>query len=236
MKIGITERGDATIHENEWVKKINKMDMAILISKDVPSIDNLMRYRNKIILHTTITGHGGSIIEPNVKPYDKIFDKLQYIINNGFPKNQIVIRIDPIITDTKGINIAENIIKLSIEYGYTRIRFSFLDLFPHVKERFKIANIDLPEQDNEKCLEMIKKYDDKICFESCGENTNYAIGCISIKDLNILGIDIDKLSRLTSKQRPKCLCCEEKTEMLNHKHQCIHKCLYCYWSNWNNNL
>jgi DNA repair photolyase len=229
FKIGITERGDATIHEKEWLKKIDKMNMAILISKDVPTIDSLMRYKNKIILHTTITGYGGTQLEPNVNKPEIIFDKLDYIVNNGFPKNQIVIRIDPIIATDKGIDIAENIINKAIQFKFSRIRFSFLDLYPHVINRFKQANIEIPKQNNNKCLNMINKYDKLITFESCAENTKYAIGCVSSRDLEILGINTSVLSGNKSKQRFSCLCCSEKTEMLNHKNRCNNKCLYCYW-------
>ena len=67
MKIGITEQGDACL-DLSWTNKINLMDGAIIISKTFsPTFnENLLKYKDSIIYHATITGLGSSIIEPNV--------------------------------------------------------------------------------------------------------------------------------------------------------------------------
>ena len=73
MKIGVTERGDAGI-DFTWVNKLKNrtVDGAILITKNVNDtfIKNVMDlYKNgftQIIVHCTCTGHGRTIIEPNV--------------------------------------------------------------------------------------------------------------------------------------------------------------------------
>ena len=72
MKIGITEAGDASL-DYTWLNKIDSCDGLILITKNVTDkfIDTILEHKDKIILHATCTGMGGTIIEPNVPSYDK---------------------------------------------------------------------------------------------------------------------------------------------------------------------
>ena len=44
----------------------------------------------------------------------------------------------------------------------------------------------------------------------------------------ILGLD-ENLCTGSSNQRKLCLCPCCKTELLNNRTRCEHKCLYCYW-------
>lgn len=78
----------------------------------------------------------------------------------------------------------------------------------------------------------IKKRGNKISFESCCENVSqYNMGCVSLKDIEILGFKNDmKLNDY--KQRPQCMCLP-KIELIsvNKKQQCPYGCLYCYWKN-----
>ena len=65
MKIGITERGDASI-DYGWEEKLDMVDGAVLITKNITDyfISRILPLKEKVILHATITGFGGSILEP----------------------------------------------------------------------------------------------------------------------------------------------------------------------------
>jgi len=204
IKVGITERGDAGLNFT-WVNKL--LPANIIISKRINDdlIKILIANKNKIILHVTCTGFGASALEPNVP--SKLWTKIQVdtLIEQGFPTEQIVLRIDPIIPTNRGLITAEGIMKLFEGIGIKRLRYSFIDMYSHVKYRFK----------------------DKYEFEACGEDTPHKLGCISQKDFDILKID-DKVTVL-GKQRDSCLCAAGKTELLSSKKQCWHGCVYCYW-------
>lgn len=251
MKIGITEQGDACL-DLSWTNKINLMDGAIIISKTFsPTFnENLLKYKDSIIYHATITGLGSSIIEPNVPSDLMVILNIENLIFNGFPKEHIVVRIDPILS--KGIfkqlqakyhnlksygEIISDIIETTYKIGIRRFRYSFIDLYKHVQIRFKEKNINPIEFENNEYSEWTNfffdyenKYKD-IIFESCAENRApfyHKVGCVSKRDFEILGIKNYEDNKFGF-QRKDCLCNSAKTELLKNKFRCSNQCLYCYW-------
>ena len=235
MKFGITERGDAGV-DFSWTDKL--LDLNIVISKVLNDklIDALIEKSktNNIIFHCTCTGWGGTDLEKNVFTKYETFEQLQKLIDKGFAKNKIVLRVDPIIPTIKGIVVAENVLKLFMIMGVKRVKFSFLDMYTHVakrmienKIRHPYTSFSAPIEMTTAALEMIKKCEKIYDFESCAENTPYSIGCISQKDLDLFGLNTCKSP--CGAQRKGCLCLSGKTELLTNKKRCPNGCLYCYW-------
>lgn len=247
FKFGITERGDAGL-DLTWVDRIHAVEGAIIISKaaNVNFAHALLDYREKIIYHATCTGFGGTIFEPNVPTIDEKFKHLQYLIDQGFPKEQIVVRIDPLfpsmwenkinkILNINYFNTIKEILDRTESIGIKRIRYSYLDCYPHVLKRLKLLNTELVfdkpwilYHNNEFLLEEMNK---NLEYETCCEFECppwQKLGCISNKDLKILN---KKNLRFTgcSTQRVGCRCPGNKLELLNHRIECNHKCVYCYW-------
>jgi len=235
MKIGITERGDAAL-DTSWLSWIITNEPLILITKNPYSLHLMLEKAelysyNNFIVHCTITGMGGSVLEPNViKPklalegYKNIWTKIG--------RGRTVLRIDPIIPTDKGIETAYNVI-LKCE---TRVRISFLDMYPHVINRFKEKNIPIPYTSFHAPFELRKKAFNKLNnlysttgfeVEICGEPDFICTGCVSKEDFEALRIDYNPTEG--GKQRQYCCCIAEKYELLSNKSQCEHKCLYCYW-------
>lgn len=249
-KIGITEAGDAGI-DLSWTSKMNQIDGAILITKCVSPdfYDAALKYKDKVIIHTTFTGFGHSVLEPFVPaPYDE-FDAITTLVGGGFPKSKIVVRIDPIIPTKKGIETAKNVFLTFIDHGFNRFRISLIDMYPHVRRRFKNAGLPLPYGENgfapgkqqiaqvDQMLRDVKSYFsnsrplDSIRIESCAEpglTETIQCGCISSYDLELLGLHDDNADQYGF-QRKNCMCYSGKMELLNQKHPCAHQCLYCYW-------
>lgn len=254
-KIGITEAGDAGL-DLSWVNKLDTVDGAIVITKCVtyPFYDAVLANKDKLVVHATFTGYGHSVLEPCVPPpYDE-FDAIMVLERAGFPKEKIVIRVDPIIPTSKGIETAKNVIETFMDVGFSRFRVSIVDMYPHVRERFKTAGLPLPYGEHGFCPseEQIRAVDkmleevtehwisignrevfcDTLRIESCAEPglTNaIQCGCISEYDLKLLGLTEEDEPDNQGFQRPKCLCYSGKTELLKHKEMCSHGCLYCYW-------
>ena len=144
-QIGIPEAAEASV-DLSWVDKMGSVDGAVLITKCISPnfVDAAMKFKDKIIVHATITGYGGTILEPLVPyPYEQ-YGAIMYLIEKGFPKEKIVIRVDPIIPTKKGCERALNVIKTFIDMGFNRYRISVIDMYPHVRERFKAAGLPLP--------------------------------------------------------------------------------------------
>lgn len=235
-----------------WISKLNDVDGAILITKNItPKFsEEVILHKDKLIVHFTVTGYGNTVLEPNVPQVDDELNRILNLVNEGFPKSRIVIRVDPIIPTIKGIRTAYNTILKFMKYGFNRYRISIIDMYPHVRDRFKQANLPLPYGENKfsptdyqikyindmieelKDVWYIQNSNHDIRIESCAEpKLTKAIqcGCISLYDLNLLGLHDEPYPDTYGYQRKNCQCYSGKIELLEHKHQCNHKCLYCYW-------
>ncbi|MBQ7818550.1 MAG: DUF1768 domain-containing protein [Bacteroidales bacterium] len=235
--VGITEAGDAGL-DFSWLDKL--YDINIIISKHL-TIENkelinaLLKNSHKIIFHCTVTGYGGTKMEPNVPTPFEVYDGLSTLIKKGFPVDQIVLRTDPIIPTIKGIKRAEKVWDMFSDLGITRCRYSVLDMYPHVKERIVSVYGSTPYDSFTAPVNMLEWVKNSVYdymniynFESCAENNlSEAIGCISEKDFKILGLPFNNTTG--GYQRKGCLCVAGKTELLNNKKRCPSGCLYCYW-------
>lgn len=247
MKIGITERGDAGI-DFSWQDRLSSIDGVVLITKILTAkfINAVLEaYRNghKIIVHCTCTGWGSSIIKPNAPSYKIQLDMLKSLVKSGFPLKQCVLRIDPIFPTENGIKRVTEV----LEYAYDlallpqmRIRISILDEYRHVKQCFRKLgfspvygdDFQAPESMIQNLIRTLNRYD--LQFECCAEkflvnqNQFVHLGCISERDLHIMGLKNDK-EGINPQNRNGCNCLSRKTELLTYKARCSLQCAYCYW-------
>lgn len=137
------------------------------------------------------------------------------------------------------------------KYGSSiRIRISILDQYSHVIERLFNNNLpalydgDFQASDAQlmNTVLTLRKY--QAIYETCAESTlvnlvrvvvkisNISfqeVGCISEKDITILGLSGAYNGSTNPQNRSGCKCLSCKIELLNNKRQCHHGCLYCYW-------
>lgn len=250
MKIGITERGDAGI-DFRWVENMYLVDGAILITKNLTGEfkSKVLMCEKPVIVHCTCTGWGGTELEPNVPDYQTQLDSLKDLIQRGFPANRCVLRIDPIFPSESGLNRVREVLQyfISLNTGITRIRISLVDEYKHVKERYKehgwnplYGNDFGPSEQQIQVTADILNQKTPFVYEICAENRlakkltcSEAIGCVSPKDLRIMGIhcsdtlDLD----INPQGRSGCHCLSCKTELLTNRRQCSHQCVYCFWKN-----
>jgi len=241
FKIGVTERGDAAVHLSEWIGKINDMDAVIAITKGITTelAECLLRpgIKEKAILHATITGYGGTVLEPGAPVLAESHARINELIRNGFPAKQIVLRIDPIIPTDKGLALVESILRMFQNTGITRVRFSFLQYYRHADARFKSAGLSWPtitQEQKDRCFLLFAHFAHIYTFQSCAgaipfkwSHVAKQTGCVSDEDIDILGLTAQLQG--SSHQRPACLCSSAKTELVTHRKPCKHGCKYCYW-------
>lgn len=250
-RIGVTERGDAG-RTLAWVDKVQSgdVDMAILITKCItqPFIDNVVKlHRNgaRLIVHCGCTGHGGTRIEPGSPvPRIQLFS-LRMLICAGFPVENCVLRIGPVIPDAHGLDAMRHVLRQADEIiglDKLRVRVSVVDDYPHVKERFRTAGLPTiypgrqfyasPEQ-FQAVASACAEFPD-VVFETCAEKTLIgpnvkALGCVSDQDLELCGITRTKTAGANPQNRSGCLCLSGKKELLACRHPCASRCMYCYW-------
>ena len=232
MKIGITERGDAAL-DTGWLNWVLLGSPAILITKNPGLLAEKLSEVpiQNIIIHCTITGFGGSILEPGVPPFQEAIEGYKSLVKT-YSKDRAVLRVDPIIPTEKGIEKAKKVIEAA-KGSYGRIRISFLDNYSHVKKRFEEAklpiinyNFHAPLSTRKTVLTSLEELAETK-LEVCGEPEMECTGCVSIKDIEILTPNVKEIQM--SKQRPACACLAMKQELLLNRKQCAHGCLYCYW-------
>lgn len=230
MKVGITERGDASTNL-KWMPWVESGKPAILITKNPVKLYDKVKKENNIIIHCTITGNGGTIMEPHVIPYVEALDGY-YRLVDVFGRNRIVLRIDPIIPVEEYLSNSFQVLNLArktLGNNMTRIRISFVDNYPHVKERMmKLGMTPFSFGFDAPLEKRIDIWRQMGCPSICGENGMPSTGCISKFDCDVLGVNPE---HQISKQRSSCACLGNKYELLNSPERCQHKCVYCFWKN-----
>lgn len=237
MRIGITERGDAAI-DLSW--KYHTKTPKILIIKDPHNLIELcsMKDFKNAIIHCTITGLGGTLIEPNVKPPEVSIEAYKKLVHEFGPE-RVVLRVDPLfVSEPDILQTQYEIIKQNI----SRVRISFLDLYKHIIPRFlaidKPLNASIYYNNEQQSihaplplrLERLKEIQEiKSDVEICGEPGISCTGCVSIRDIVALRLTPILFNLNKGNQRPCCNCIAAKFELLSTKGQCPHGCVYCYW-------
>lgn len=238
--IGITEAGDPSFRLDIFD---HLYDGNIIITKRLTDklIEKLIEHKDKCILHFTVTGMGGTKIEPFVPALETSISKCNKLIENGFPVEQIVLRIDPVVPTQKGLETSLNVIDTFKDTGIKRLRISFLDMYKHVKERFTESNINLPYETFHANLKTRKEAYNALylkanecgftIIQTCGEPDFESTPCISQMDVDILGLT-EKIKLIDEKgQRKNCHCPSNKKELIvgEKPHRCENNCLYCFW-------
>ena len=221
VKIGITERGDAALDQS-WRRKLDTVSGAVLITKAPHKIGEIPA---NCLVHCTITGFGGTVLEPGVATPSVTIPAYHEILDKIGPERAIL-RIDPIILTHKGLQTATDI----FQEARGRVRISFMDNYRHVGERFREAGLPQLKTDGlhyplNQRLMAVQLFPES---EVCGEPGLNCTGCISGRDLAAIGLD-PTLAQGKSSQRAACLCISGKTELLSNRNPCSHNCLYCYW-------
>lgn len=244
--IGVTETADPGIH---WlsIKKLRTSNIIITKHLENPEFRSwLIDNKSKIILHHTVTGWGGTDIEPGVPGVNESLGYLEDLIYEGFSPSQIVLRIDPIIPTELGFKLFFKVLENAtlLPKDLHRIRVSVMDCYIHTKRRLESKGIKLDMYHGFQADDWVfGKVNDIISyfkysypeleFESCAEKLLTEceqIGCVSEKDLKILGLP--NWCEGSSHQRKTCLCPDNKIQLLgsyfNKLPKCKSKCAYCY--------
>ena len=240
QRIGTCETGEIAFNLDAF-DRLYKGNIIITKRLTDKLIEKLIEHQDKIILHLTCTGMGGTRIEPFVPTLEETYNKFIKLIEGGFPISHVVLRVDPIVPTKKGIETAMSVLRRFKGLGIDRVRISFLDNYKHVKERFKEENIDIlydgkfhaPLKDRLNWLTAIKYCAEECEYgnvEACGEPGIESVSCLSQRDIDILGLTDEITLEGSAEQRKSCGCPANKSELLRVKpHRCDNKCLYCYW-------
>lgn len=245
-----SEYTDPCFFVNEVCDKLDNLDWKsggyglLVISKRINECSKIIEKANELdiptILHITITGLGGTVYEPNVPVWSttlKDIDESGVLLCENVVDT--VIRIDPVIPEQFEENYLYAILKWASERGIKRCRFSVVDYYPFVRDRFSKLNLPHPSKFSpgehvslyyaKRLLNMCKSFG--LSLETCAENLSLSeikkIGCANKDDWITCGLNMELVAK---KQRDNCFCDIQKYDLLAYRKECPHNCLYCYWS------
>lgn len=244
--IGTTETYDPSFIF-DWENFMQEVNLIITKNLNDRMIRSSLIHKDKIILHHTVTGLGGTVFEPNVPESSWSYAQFLKLIAAGFPVSHYVLRVDPIIPfSTDNIYRLCSVLNKWREYATIedikiRCRVSMIDMYNHVKVRFDEAKVGYPYMSFNaskdyfnRISEILSKFTDRLEFEACGE-TRFnpevvkVVSCASTRDIEILGKNPDDYGFPAKAQRWVCGCLAKKQILRVKPGRCPNKCLYCYW-------
>ena len=236
--VGITETGDIAFD----LKAFDRLHAAnIIITKRLTNtvIAKLVQHKDKCILHLTVTGWGGTKVEPLVPTTAWSRAQLTKLLQAGFPVSQVVLRIDPIILTQEGMDHVNDVLVAFEDSGVKRYRISFLDMYRHTRQRFLSEGINIPQEGFHAPLKLRQQVLDLLAqdaamtgyeIEVCGEPGIPSTPCVSQKDIDILRLTGQVILHGKADQRDACGCPANKRQILTRRPgRCANRCLYCYW-------
>lgn len=236
------------------LKPINILLLRCLKPGDVELMQKLIENKDKIILHYIVSGYGSTPLEPAVPHPAIAYKSLQTLIQLGFPKKQIVLRIDPVLPSEQGLIVVNQVLNVFRTLGIKRCRFSFLkqnqnvktraawmqffcgpnvNLNPYYSELYgKIFNYAAGFQRKDMC-NLAKKWDWHYTFETCSRDdkddfNEYEKACVSFDDYKRLGIRNFENPQEVYTRKNKCKCPDNVVELYPQTNmQCGLKCVHC---------
>lgn len=207
-----------------------------------PKLREVLNRLSQVYVLLTVTGLGGTALEPQAPAKDQVFGQLPAIIDFlGSPK-RLAIRYDPLIDvvyqgKTRISNIDtdlfEDVLNPAHDLGIERVIVSYVTVYQKVKKRLEQNGFKIVEHPIEEIVDFIKNEMmsrvEKLGMElsTCVLPDLTAKGCIDGAALTELHPQKEPCSVAKDRsQREDCRC--TKSIDIGQWFACYHNCLYCY--------
>jgi hypothetical protein len=217
-----------------WTKNPENM----LTNKRLRS--TLARYR-QLYIHLTITGLGGSVLEPRIPPWQDVAGMIAQLVAFTGDERCITWRFDPIIrAEVKGallsnIELFSPIIEVVSKVGIPLCRTSWVEPYAKVQRRLSRRGVTLSLHSSEERCEQACELariagEHGMELQFCAMRDFPRSRCIDGELLSELHLDALSCSRVRARgQRPLCGC-TQSIDIGWYSQKCPHGCLYCYAS------
>lgn len=200
----------------------------------------LARY-DQVFCHLTITGLGGTALEPNIAPWTEVIPQLAELIRFAGDPRRVSVRYDPIVHWYEGqeiksnLPLAEPILRRVSEAGITAVRISFATLYGKVRQRkgWRWYDPTLEER-----LEITRRLVDLarslgLTLFACSQSELSQAGALPSRCIDgewLYRLHPLQLPAATGKdpgQRPECGC-TPSVDIGSYLMRCPNGCRYCY--------
>lgn len=106
-----------------WIDKMTDINIINTRNLNQQLCDVFLANKHRIFIHLYLSGMGKTPFEPNIPSVKTIFEYLKYLVRNGFPINQILIVINPILPNDNGLKALKLLLKVLTEYKELRLRW-----------------------------------------------------------------------------------------------------------------
>ena len=205
-------------------------------------LNETLKKLDRIFVHLTVTGLGGTEIEPGVPLSDEIIPMLDDLVEFTGNPELIRWRFDPLLhwveADVRQSNVDwfAKLAPLILKSGIKNVITSFCSFYPKVIDRFRSQGRSIPVELSGVEKENIRRLLNHIASE-CGFSLRWCCDAIGESSVCIDGNLLNKLhphnrTALTEKasgQRDSCRC-TRSWDIGWYSHVCRGGCLYCYGS------
>jgi len=207
-----------------------------------PGLKNCLEELDHIYILLTVTGLGGTPLEPFAPHTEEVFSQLPQIIDFIGSPQRLAIRYDPLIDivykekirlSNIDMNLFEKVTEKASSFAIKRIIVSYVTLYKKVVERLKRNEFEIVDYKIEEIIDFIKNKM-KPRVEKLGMELSTCVlpdlttkGCIDGNTLSLLHPKQEPCSKAKDRsQRQACHC--TKSYDIGQWFSCYHNCLYCY--------
>ena len=207
-----------------------------------PGLRKTLEKLNHMYVLLTVTGLGGTPLEPQAPTRDWVFEQLPQIIDLLKSPRRLAIRYDPLIDvihqdETRMSNIDadlfEEVLNRAHVLGIERVIVSSVTVYQKVKKRLEENGFKIVEHPIEEVIDFIKNEmmpraeERGMELSTCVLPNLTAKGCIDGATLSELHPHKETCSLAKDRsQRENCHC--TKSIDIGQWFACYHDCLYCY--------
>ena len=206
---------------------------------------DLLAAYGQLYLHFTVTGLGGTDLEPGVAPADVALSQLEGLVEVVGDPRRVSLRVDPIVFWREGAAVRSNLAfvetaaRRAAEAGLVDLRFSIAQWYTKAKNRAARRRFPFVDPADE------KKFRAALTVAAAAEAHGLTLSvcsqafvaagagirpsaCIDGRRLSDLHPRQEPaVLRKDRTQRPDCLC-TESVDIGSYAQSCPHSCVYCY--------
>ena len=206
---------------------------------------DLLAPYDQVYLHLTVTGLGGTAVEPGAPPYGRALSKLPQIAALAGNPLRVSVRFDPVLfwresgEVRSNIDLFPGIAEAAAAAGTRDVRVSFAQWYGKAVRRAaarRFPFVDPPDEDKRALAAGLAATAKALglLLHACSQPLLAGVpgirpsACIDGALLEELHPRHEPASRRKDRgQRPDCLCTESK-DIGSYAQACGHQCLYCY--------
>jgi len=213
--------------------------------RDRFGLRGLLSKYEQAYFHFTVTGLGGSFIEPGCPRPDEALAQIPEIVGIAGSPERVSIRFDPVLFWREGgavrtnLDFFERLAPTAASAGIRAIRFSFAQWYGKARARARRRGFEFvdPGEEEKRSLaaELVRAAASRgldlwVCSQGflSGVPGVRASSCIDGRRLAELHPRREPASvKKDRTQRPDCLCTESR-DIGSYSQACPHGCVYCY--------